>query len=237
MNYFTGKGKNNNKKIVHKKSKSKYLTEINVRKILSDYKLPFCQSFLVKNQKDLNTHLKKIDFPLVMKIVSPDIIHKTDVGCVKLDIRNQNELIESYNNIIANAKNLYKDAEIHGVTISPYLTNCLEVIIGFLNDEIYGPVVMFGLGGIYVEALKDLSYRLAPVTEIDAYDMIEETKAFRILKGIRGEETKNIRSLVEIILKISKISIENSEFKELDFNPVLVSSKKASIVDARIVLK
>ncbi len=204
------------------------------KKILSRYNLPFCKSLLAKSEKECIKAANSIGWPVVLKIVSPDIIHKSDVGGVVISVEGTEELIGSYNKIIKTVKKKKPKAKIKGVLVQQMCPG-EEVIIGIKRDNQFGPVVMFGLGGIFVEVLKDVSFRVCPVERLQAEKMIKEIKGFPILAGARGKKPVDIRALEDMIVKISKIVMANKKIKELDFNPVIVNGKKAVIADARVL--
>ena len=206
----------------------------NTKKISEKYKLPLVSSILVKKPEQLSKSAKKIGFPLVLKISSSDIIHKSDVGGVKVGIETEEELIEAYNDIIKNIKK--KKIKIDGILMQKKEEG-KEVIVGVKKDPQFGPVIMFGLGGVFVEVLKDVSFRITPVDKKEALAMIKEIKGYKILEGIRGGKAVNIDSLVNIIVKISDMVLKNKKITELDFNPIIADEKKAVIVDARIIIE
>ncbi len=177
-----------------------------------------------------------IGFPVVLKIVSPNISHKTDVGGVKIGIHNNKGVKAAYDEIIKNVQKNRPDAMIRGVIVSEMALPAPEVIIGGLRDPQFGPAVMFGLGGVFVEIFKDISFRIAPLEEYEALEMIGEVKGSAILKGFRNSEPLDISALVQTILKVSDMMISLSEIKEVDLNPVLVYPKGIKAVDARIIL-
>jgi len=213
------------------------LVETEARSILKEYGLPVSDFKLAKNKKAATKIAKEIGYPVVMKIVSPDIIHKSDAGGVKLNLKNENEVLKAFSEIINNAKIYSKEAEIYGVIITPMEDKDIDTVIGMTRDNTFGPTVMFGLGGIFVEVLKDVSFRVAPLARKDAYNMIEQIKGFPILRGVRGQKPSDIGALVDVIMRVSALAMENPEIKELDLNPVLAFEKGASIVDARIILR
>jgi len=213
------------------------LVETEAREILKAYGLPISNFKLAKTVEEAIGIAKEIGYPVAMKIVSPDIIHKTDAGGVKLNIQHKGDVASAFTEIVANARDYNKDAEIYGVIITPMERKGVETIVGMTTDETFGPTIMFGLGGIFVEVLKDVSFRVAPLTRRDAYDMIQQIKGFPILKGVRGAKAADIDALVDVIMKVSALVIENPEIKELDLNPVFAFENGASIVDARIILR
>lgn len=177
-----------------------------------------------------------IGHPVVLKIISPDIIHKTDVGGVRLDIKDDEGVRTAYEEIIRNVQKRQPDARIHGILVSELAMPSTEVIIGGLKDPQFGPAVMFGLGGIFVEVFKDVSFRIAPVEECEALDMIYDIKGVALLKGFRQTEALDIPALVQAIVRVSSIMTSLEEIKEVDLNPILVYPKGIKAVDARIII-
>lgn len=211
----------------------KNLSFIEVKNILKKYKLPFPASELAKSENDACRIADKISYPVVLKIDSPDIIHKSDVGGVMIDINSAEEAVSAYNRIMKNVKRI-KNARINGVIVQK-MERGTAVIIGMKRDAQFGPVLMFGIGGVFVEIMKDVSFRIAPIDKNEALEMVKEIKGYEILKGARGTEKVNIEAIVGIILKLSKLSIKEKNIMELDFNPVIANKKTAMIVDARII--
>jgi len=176
-------------------------------------------------------------FPVVLKIVSPDIIHKSDAGGVKLDLKNSAQAGRAYGEILSSIRQKYPKAKIDGISVQKMARPGVEVIIGMSKDPQFGPVLMFGLGGILVEVLKDVSFRLVPVTKRDATEMIKEIKGYPLLEGYRGQEPANIPFLEELIVKVSQFIEKNPQIKELDLNPIFAYKDGALAVDARIILE
>ncbi len=215
------------------------LMENESKLITSKLGIPTTKFEIAKSPEEAVRIAERMGFPVVLKILSPQILHKTDVGCVKLNLANENDIIESYEEIIKNARNYTSDAEIYGVIVEEFAKPGHEVIVGGLYDPQFGQCVMFGgLGGIFVEVLKDVSFRVAPITEYDALEMIEETKGYLILKGIRGQPPADTDSIVDILLKTSQLMMDFPEIDQLDLNPIFVYEKRngAICVDARIIL-
>lgn len=177
-----------------------------------------------------------IGFPVVLKIVSPDISHKTDVGGVKVGIYNEKDVRAAYTEVVNNVQKNRPDAKILGVIVSEMALPAPEVIIGGLRDPQFGPAVMFGMGGVFVEIFKDISFRIAPLEEYEALEMIGEVKGSAILRGFRNSEPLDISSLAQTVLKVSKMMISLLEIKEIDMNPVLVYPKGVKAVDVRVIL-
>jgi acetyl-CoA synthetase (ADP-forming) len=220
-----------------KKEGRSILTEFESKKILKQAGISVVETKLAKTQKEAVSLSQKMGFPIALKIASPEVIHKSDSGGVKLSLNNVSEVKKAYDEILKKVKKQYPDAVIHGVSVQKMVRPGTEVIVGVSKDPQFGPVIMFGLGGIFVEVLKDVSFRVIPVEQRDAREMIKEVKGYPLLQGYRGKESANISALVEIILKISKLIEENPHIKELELNPIFVYREKAVGVDARIILE
>jgi len=217
------------------KAEKRSLLETEAKELLKEYGIPVPDFKLIKSEDEIIELTKEINFPIVMKIVSPDIIHKTDAGGVKLNIKDETEAESAYQEIIFQAKKYNKEARIEGVIAYTMVPQGTEIIIGMMKDPHFGPVIMFGLGGIFVEILKDISFRILPIEERDAREMVNEIKGFEILKGVRGEGPKNIKAIKNLLLKISQLALENPEINEIDLNPIFVFEKGLQIVDARMI--
>jgi len=220
-----------------KKEGRSILTEFESKKILKQAGISVVETKLAKTKKEAVSLSQKMGFPVALKIISPDVIHKSDSGGVKLSINSVSEVKKAYDEILKRVKKQYPDAVVHGVSVQKMVRPGTEVIVGTSKDPQFGPVIMFGLGGIFVELLKDVSFRVIPVKQRDAQEMIKEIKGYPLLLGYRGNEPANISVLVEIILKISKLIEENPQIKELELNPIFVYRDKAVGVDARIILE
>jgi acyl-CoA synthetase (NDP forming) len=220
-----------------KKEGRAILTEFESKKILKQVGIPVVEARLAKNQKEVTSLSQKAGFPVVLKIISPDVIHKTDSGGVKLDLKSVSEVRKAYNEILGSVRKQFPSAVIHGVSVQKMARPGTEVIIGTSKDPQFGPVIMFGLGGIFVEMLKDVSFRIIPVARRDAQEMIQEIKGYPLLQGYRGKEPASIPVLVDMILKISNLINKNPQIKELELNPVFAYKNRAVAVDARIILE
>ena len=221
-----------------KKEKRPNLLEEEGQEVLKAYGLPLPKSALAKDEADAIKIANKIGYPVVMKIASPQIIHKSDAGGVKVNLTNDKEVKDAFKKIVKNAKKYDKNAEIKGVLIVEMVKGGKEMIIGSKLEPGFGPVIMLGMGGIYVEVLKDVTFKLAPVTSREADDMISEIKTQKLLKGVRGEKPSDITKLSECIQRLSQLVTDFTEIKELDMNPVLVmdKGKGCRILDVRIGL-
>ena len=216
------------------------LTEIEAKQIFSAYGLLVANTLLSKSEEEAVSLAKKVGFPIVMKIVSPDILHKSDAGGVKVNITDEAGVRAAYNTIMANAKAYKADANIHGVAIQEMAPKGTEVILGSVNDPTFGPTVMFGLGGIFVEVLKDVTFRVAPVTEEQALEMFTEIRSAAILAGARGEAPRDRKALASVVKNFSTMILDvQDEIAETDANPILIyeEGKGLKVVDARIILK
>ena len=220
-----------------KKESRSILTEFESKKILKQAGISVVETRLAKTQKEAVLLSRKMGFPVALKIISPDVIHKSDSGGVKLSLNNASDVKKAYDEILKKVKKQCPDAVIHGVGVQKMARPGTEVIVGSSKDPQFGPVIMFGLGGIFVELLKDVSFRIIPLERKDALEMIKEIKGYPLLQGYRGKDPANISALVEIILKISKLIQENPNIKELELNPILVYRDRAVGVDARIILE
>ena len=215
-------------------------TEIEAKQIFAGYGLPVARTMLAKSEEEAVQLAHKVGFPLVMKIVSPDILHKSDAGGVKVNIRDDNGVRDAYRTILNNAKNYKETARIHGIAIQEMAPWGTEVILGSVNDPTFGPTMMFGLGGIFVEVLKDVTFRVAPVTTSQALRMLGEIRGAPILEGVRGEAPRDTAILAETICAYSSMILDlKDEIAESDANPVLVyeEGRGLKVVDARIILK
>lgn len=226
-------------KVIFKKVKDEgrsNLLETESRELLKEYGVTLPQARLVTNVQEAVSAADKMGYPLAMKVVSPDIIHKSDAGGVKLNLNSTQEVEKGFEEILKNAKRVTSRERILGVLLSPMVLPGQECIIGMIRDRQFGPVIMFGLGGIFVEVLKDVAFRVAPLAQEDIDDMVKEIKGYPVLEGIRGESCKDIEALKSTLAKLSQIAIDNPEIREVDLNPVIVHEKGASIVDSRIII-
>ncbi|MGC9059207.1 MAG: acetate--CoA ligase family protein [Candidatus Aenigmatarchaeota archaeon] len=197
-------------------------------KILKKWKIPIVKTFYSLELKDLEKAFDRMRKPSVLKVYSPDIIHKTEIGCIYTDIKTKNELREAYEKILKNVFSFNKNARIEAFLLQEKIDG-IELIIGAKNDENFGKIILFGLGGIYAEIFKDISIRVLPIKEKDVESMIKQIKGYKILKGYRGKKF-NLEALKKLILKTAKL-FENESIKEIDFNPVFLNEKEARVVD------
>ncbi len=218
----------------------KILSENESKELLSRYGIPLTQEVLAGSSEEAVKIAAKIGYPVVMKVDSPDIPHKTEAGVIKIGISNQSELIEAYNGIMGNAKKYAPGAKIRGVLVQEMVRNAREVIVGLSYDPQFGPVVMFGLGGIFVEVFKDVSLRIAPLTRADAEDMIKEVKGYETLKAFRGKPEADVEGIVDVLIKVSRLATDLGDvLSEIDINPLMVLDKGKGVkaADALVVLR
>ncbi len=208
-----------------------YLMENEVKAILECQGISTTGSLVARSEDEAVKLFRSIGSPVALKILSPEVIHKSDAGGVKLNLQNEGQVGEAYRQII----NSFRDKTVTGISVQEMAKPGVEVIIGVTSDPTFGPVMMFGLGGVFVEILKDVSFRSIPLSEYDAEDMIEEIKGYALLKGYRGP-TADVPALRDLLLKLSDLAMENPEIKEMDLNPVFVYPQGYKVVDARIIL-
>jgi acetyl-CoA synthetase (ADP-forming) len=215
----------------------KYLLEPEAKTVCMEYEIPITKFKIAKNETEVVRFAEEIGYPVVLKIVSPDIIHKSDVGGVIVDLKTAKDVRDAYKQILQNVKRHKPNAKIVGILVQEMAPSSTEVIVGSIKDPQFGPAIMFGLGGIFVEVLKDVTFRVAPIREDEAREMITEVKAYPLLKGYRNLPPADIEAIVKILLNTSRLVMEHQEIKELDLNPIMVYEKGAKTVDARIILE
>ena len=219
------------------KTDHKVITEEISKSILKSYGVKVPPYALAKTATEAVKASKKIGFPLVMKIVSPQILHKTDAGGVKVGVANAKEVKKTFEQIIKSVKKYDKKAEIKGVLLEKMVPKGIEMIVGLQVDPQFGPVIMAGLGGVMTEVFKDVAWRMLPITESDAKSMIEELKSSKLFKGFRGSQPISMDMLSKALVQIGKIGTENASYiNSIDFNPIVVYPKSYFVVDAKIIL-
>ena len=229
------------REIIESKLKKKdyvLLPQYEANEILRCYGFPVLRSKMVTAKEDLASALDELGAPVVMKISSPDILHKSDAGGVKLGVGTVKEAHKAFDTIISNAKAYKPEAVIDGILVEKMAASGIEVILGSTRDPKFGPIVMFGLGGMFVETLKDVTFRLAPMWEISAEIMIHSIKAYNVLKGVRGNPPSDIDAIKDCILRLSQLVSDHPEIEELDINPLLVypEGEGCVVADSRIAL-
>jgi acetyltransferase len=213
------------------------LDEIQCKKILKQYGIESTEPVLCKTTEEAVQAAGTIGYPVVMKIISPQITHKSDIGAVKINLKSSHDVKTAFNEIMAVSGEKAPEATLEGVSVQRLARPGLELVMGMTKDPQFGPMVMFGMGGTLVEVLKDISFRITPLSRQDASEMIKETKVYAMLKGYRGQPPVDISYLEELLLKISGMVQENPEIKEMDINPIFSYEKGAVAVDARIILE
>jgi acetyl coenzyme A synthetase (ADP forming)-like protein len=214
------------------------LLEPEAHDVLKAYGFPVLQYRFAKSEDEALHAAREIGYPVVLKIVSPDIAHKVDVGGVKLGIHSDAELRDSYRQMLADVQRAKPSARILGVFVQEFIKGGKETILGLKRDPLFGPLLMFGLGGIYVEALRDVTFRIAPIRELGVHRMIRQIRGFKILEGFRGEPPSDIDAIAECLARLSQLATQLEEIVELDINPLVVfeRGRGARVVDARIVV-
>jgi len=212
------------------------LTEVESKQILEEAGIPAASARLARTADEAVEAAAELGYPVVLKIVSPDVTHKSDVGGVKLDLDSEETVAAAFQEITKAVKRQQSDARIEGVAVQKMARPGIEVIVGMSKDPQFGPVLMFGLGGVLVEVLKDVAFRIVPLEARDARQMIREIKGFPVLEGFRGQEPADLAALEKLLLKVSAFVEAHPEIEELDLNPVFAYKDGALAVDARIVV-
>ena len=230
---------NETQKIISQAQKEgrKALLEPEAKTICMEYAIPVTKFRLANNAREAAEFAEQLGYPVVLKIVSPDIIHKSDAGGVMVNLKSKAEIQDAYGKILENAEKYKAAARIVGVLVQEMAPQSTEVIVGAIKDSQFGQTLMFGLGGVFVELLKDVTFRIAPITREDAQEMVTEVKAYPLLKGYRSTPPADIDAIVNILLCTSKLIMDYPEIRELDLNPIMAYEKGAKTVDARIILE
>jgi acetyltransferase len=213
------------------------LNEIESKSLLKQAGVDVTDTFLARSKKEALVLCEKLGFPVAMKIMSPQIIHKTDVGGVKLGLKTTQEVDRAYDEIITNIMIKSPKSEIQGVSMQKMAPAGIELVIGMTKDRQFGPMLMFGLGGTYVEIIKDVAFRIVPIIYNDAQEMIRQIKGYRLIRGFRGQPPVNEEKLQDLLIKISEFIQCHPEIKEMDINPIMASGSEIIACDARIILE
>ncbi len=216
-----------------------YLTQAECRPLLECYRLPLLRSAVVQSAEEAAHVAESFDAPIVMKIMSPDVVHKFDAGGVLLNIHGADEALAAYKKIIQNVTHAVPEAQIQGILIEEMARRGVEVILGASRDLRFGPLMMFGLGGTLVEVLKDVSFRLAPMWKISAERMVRQIRSFQVLDGFRGSPPSDIEAIVDTLLRLSEMVCNHPEISEMDINPLIVHAQGqgCSVADSRVMLR
>ena len=213
------------------------LMEPEAKRLCSEYGIPVPRFKLARSVEEAVGHAEEIGYPVVLKVVSPQVVHKTDVGGVVLGVSDAEQVRNAYSRVVENTLRKLPSAEIVGVLVEEQAREGVEVIVGAFKDEQFGQTVMFGLGGVFVEVLDDVSFRVAPVSEEDAEEMVREIRGYRILKGYRGRPPADLEAIKSIIVNVSRMVMELQEIREVDLNPIYVYERGAVAVDVRVILE
>jgi len=213
------------------------LTEVETKALLGSAGIAVNDTRLAVSREEAAALSRELGYPVVLKIISPDIVHKSDVGGVRLNLATQAQVARVYDRLLADVGAACPEARIRGVSVQRQFDAGLELLVGMFRDPQFGPVIAFGLGGTLVEVLNDVALRLVPLRRRDARDMMGETKANAVLDGFRGREPVNRRALEDMLLAVSALSARNPEINEIDLNPVLADARGAVALDARIILR
>lgn len=220
-----------------RKSKRSSLNELEGNRLLSSYGIPMAKAFLARSVDEAIEIAKDIGYPLVLKVLSPQILHKTEAGCVRIGLTDEEEVRKAYDEILKNARKYNPDSKIEGIIVQEMAPDGLELIFGINKDPQFGHTIVFGLGGIYVEVFEDIALRLVPIDRDDAYSMISETKVFKILSGARGKKY-DVDEVIDILMKLSKLVQEHKGIQEIDINPFIIyeDGRVGRGVDALVTL-
>ena len=228
------KGKEKISRIIN--DAKKQINPLDVQKILNIYDIPQAKSHLARSCAEACKIAESFGYPVVLKVASPNLLHKTDVGGIKIDLKSKSEVKKACHEILNSVRKSKPRIKIDGILVQEIIKDGEEVILGMKRDPQFGPLLMFGLGGIYVEVLKDVSFGLAPLSKKEAQEMVREIKTFKILKGVRGQKSVDIKAIENCLLNLSNLSLDFPKIKEIDINPLIVREKEAVAVDARMIV-
>jgi acetyl-CoA synthetase (ADP-forming) len=212
------------------------LTEVAAKALLSAAGISVVPTSLARSSSEAVRLAKSLGLPVALKVVSPDVIHKSDIGGVRLHLNSLSQVSRAYGEILTSVRNRLPDAVVEGISVQPMAKPGIEVVAGVTQDRTFGPAVMFGLGGIFIEILNDVAFRVVPLRPKDARTMIREIRGFPALQGARGKPSVDLAALEEMLLKLSSLAEQHPEIHEVDLNPVLAYPTGALAVDARILL-
>ncbi len=213
------------------------LTEIESKKLIGQAGIDIIETRLAASRDEAIAVSNELGFPVAIKISSPDVLHKSDIGGVKLGLKTPAQVGKAYDEVLDAVKKKNPQARIEGVAVQQMARPGVEVTIGMSKDAQFGPVLMFGLGGVWVEILKDVSFRIVPLSKKDATQMIREIKGYPLLAGYRGQKAADVSKLEDFLLKLSDLAEKNATIKEIDLNPIYAYSDGAVVVDARVILE
>jgi acetate---CoA ligase (ADP-forming) subunit beta len=212
------------------------ITEVAAKELLSAQGIPVMPTRLARSSNEAVRWAKDLGLPVALKVVSPDVVHKSDIGGVRLHLTSRAQVSKAYGEILTGVRSHVPDAVIEGVSVQSMAQAGIEVVMGLTRDRTFGPVIMFGLGGVFVEVLNDVAFRVVPLRPKDARAMMREIRGFPTLQGARGAPPIDLAALEDILLKLSALAEQRPEIHEIDLNPVLAYPTGALAVDARILL-
>lgn len=212
------------------------LLEPQAIQILNQYNIRYPDHGLAHDAEEAVQIAERLGYPVVLKIVSPDAPHKSDVGGVVVGLEDAAAVRQGFNQVLERVQAHLPGARIEGVLVCRQAPAGLEVIVGALDDVTFGPTVMFGLGGIFAEVLKDVSFRIAPLERRDAKEMLRETRGYPLLTGARSQAPLDVEALIDLLLRVSQLVTDRGDIKELDLNPVRVFERGLLVLDARLVI-
>ena len=207
------------------------------KQVCSLHKIPVPISHTTLNVQEAVLKANEMGYPVVLKVISPQIVHKSDAGGVVLNIRDEKELEIDFEKLIADVGTKYPSAKVSGILVEKMMPPSTEVIIGAIRDRQFGPSIMFGIGGIFTEIYNDVAFRIAPIDRIDALNLVHELRGYKILEGLRGKPPANLDSIVNVLLRVSGLMMEHDSISQLDLNPVIAYADSVCAVDFRIILK
>lgn len=214
-----------------------HLTEVEAKNLVQKAGIPVVETVLARSKAEAEAAARNLGFPVVLKVVSREVVHKSDAGGVKLNVKSAREVGLAYDEIMTSVREKQPTANVIGVSVQKMARAGVEVIIGMSKDPDFGPVLMFGLGGVLVELVKDVSFRIAPITRQDAAEMIREIKGFALLQGYRGADPVDLTALEDMLLKVSDLVDQDPAVNEMDLNPIFAYRDGAIAVDARVAME
>ena len=220
-----------------KREKRDFLLENEAAEICRSYDLPLPDNGFAESKEAAFSVASKLGYPVVVKLVSPQVIHKSDVGAVRVGVDSRDQLARAWDQILGSVREHQPEADIKGFMIARMAGEGVETIVGLKRDQVFGPVVMFGIGGVLVEIYKDVTVRVCPVDDSDVEEMMGEIRGRKLLEGFRGLPKANLEALKKVILVVSTLGMENPEVGSIDLNPVRVNEKEALVLDTRIILQ
>jgi len=222
--------------IARAKAESRNLLEPEAKQLFADCGLPVQPFKVACSEREAVEAARSMGYPSVLKIVSRDISHKSDVGGVRVNLKNDDEVATAYREMLESVRNEAPNAKVEGVLVAPFAPAGLECIVGMTRDAQFGPALAFGIGGIFVEIMKDVSFRVLPIDSNDAEEMVKEIKGFPLLAGTRGEKRRDVGAVVDFLARAARLIEANPEIMEMDINPLMVYETGVLALDARVIL-